>query len=157
MKSRESRVERPESRVKSRESKIKTQESRLIVDPKPSTPDSRLTTHDSRLPTRPAHICAQLLHALEVSDGRRRRRKRNTTPDSIGMSIKRELLEGAVRDDPDPADFEGWLLQRCLSSPAGSGSVRAMALELLAEWRLTETSETFRRWLEQGAPSDDGR
>jgi hypothetical protein len=108
-------------------------------------------------PVRPAHLCRQLLAALEASDGRRRRRKRNTTPDSIGMRIKRELLEEAVGDDPNPDDFEGWLLQRCLSSPAGSGPARAMALEILAEWRLAETSETFRHWLEQGAPSDDGR
>jgi hypothetical protein len=106
---------------------------------------------------RPAHLCRQLLAALEASDGRRRRRKRDTTPDSIGLSIKRGLLEDTLRDDPDPADFEGWLLQQCLSSPTGSGPARAMALEILAEWRLAETSETFRQWLEQGAPSDDGR
>ena len=104
---------------------------------------------------RPAHVCRQLLAALDASEGRRRRRKRDTTPDSIGLSIKRGLLEHTTRDDPDPNDFEGWLLQRCVSSPAGSGPARAMALEILAEWRLAQTSETFRHWLEQGAPSDD--
>jgi hypothetical protein len=104
---------------------------------------------------RPAQVCRLLLAALDASEGRRRRRKRDTTPDSIGLSIKRGLLEDAIRDDPDPDDFEGWLLQRCLSSPAGSGPARAMALEILGEWRLAQTSETFRQWLEQGAPSED--
>jgi hypothetical protein len=78
---------------------------------------------------RPAHICAQLLAALEATEGRRRRRKRDTTPDAIGIAIKRQLLEGAVRDDPEPGD--------------------------LADWRLAKTSDRFRGWLEEGAPSAD--
>jgi hypothetical protein len=105
---------------------------------------------------RPAEICRRLLAALDASEGRRRRRKRDTTPDSIGMAIKRTLLEETVRDDPDPDAFEGWLLERCLSAPsAPSGPVRAMALDVLAEWRLAQTSAMFRSWLEQGARSDD--
>ena len=103
---------------------------------------------------RPAEICAQLLAALDASEGRRRKRKRDTTPDAIGMAIKRELLTAAVRDDPDPAAFEGWLLERSLASPA-SGAVRAMALAVLAEWRLALRSPAFRGWLREGAPSDD--
>lgn len=105
---------------------------------------------------RPAEICSRLLAALDASEGRRRRRKRDTTPDAIGMTIKRNLLEDTVRDDPDPESFEGWLLER---SNAGfsmaSGPVRAMALEVLAEWRLAQRSAVFRGWLESGAPSDD--
>jgi hypothetical protein len=103
---------------------------------------------------RPAEVCARLLAALDASEGRRRRRKRNTTPDSIGMAIKRQLLEETVRDDPAGEDFEGWLLQRCLASDAG-GPAQAMAREVLADWRLAESSVAFRSWLEQGAPSDD--
>lgn len=71
------------------------------------------------------------------------------------MGIKRGLLEEAVRDDPEPEEFEGWLLERCLSSTVPSGPTRAMALDVLAEWRLAQTSGTFRSWLDQGAPSDD--
>jgi hypothetical protein len=82
------------------------------------------------------------------------------------MTIKRRLLEETVRDDPDPDDFEGWLLERCLSAgdcaggsdagwPTATGPVRAMALDVLAEWRLAQRSAVFRSWLEQGAPSDD--
>jgi hypothetical protein len=116
---------------------------------------------------RPADVCRQLLAALDASDGRRRRRKRNTSPDSIGLAIKRRLLEGTVRDDPDADAFEGWLLERCLSTGesgtrseagelfAATGPVRAMALEVLAEWRLAEASGAFQSWLGQGAPSDD--
>jgi hypothetical protein len=116
---------------------------------------------------RPAEVCQRLLAALDASEGRRRRRKRNTTPDSIGMAIKRSILEEALRDNPEADAFEGWLLERCLSagesqSPDGagelfaaSGPVRAMALEVLAEWRLAQAPGTFRTWLNEGAPSED--
>src|SRR5688500_4913591 len=50
---------------------------------------------------RPAQVCRGLLAALDASDGRRRARKRDQTPDAIGLAAKRELLERAVRDDPD--------------------------------------------------------
>jgi hypothetical protein len=105
---------------------------------------------------RPAEVCRRLLAALDASEGRRRRRKRNTTPDALGMEIKRELLEGTVRDDPEPGEFEGWLLERChAADQLASGPVRAMALDVLGEWRLAQSSPVFRSWLEDGAPSDD--
>jgi hypothetical protein len=109
----------------------------------------------SALPLRPAEVCRRLLAALEASEGRRRKRKRNTTPDSIGMAIKRALLEDTVRHDPDPQSYEGWLLERCLKQDEPSGSTRAMALDVLSDWRLAQTSVVFRSWLEEGAPSDD--
>jgi hypothetical protein len=127
---------------------------------------------DSQIPAsppRPAEICGQLLAALDASEGRRRRRKRDTTPDAIGMAIKRRLLEAAVRADPDPDAFEGWLLERCHAAmnlarggddPAqieASGSVRAMSLDILSEYRLAQVSGALRSWLEEGAPSDDAR
>ncbi|HUS16786.1 MAG TPA: hypothetical protein VM536_17460 [Chloroflexia bacterium] len=80
---------------------------------------------------------------------------RNTTPDSIGLGIKRDLLEGAVRDDPEPGDFEGWLLQRCLDAGPADGAHRAMALDILQEWRLAQAAPGFGAWLQEGAPSDD--
>src|SRR2546427_436271 len=49
---------------------------------------------------RPAQICRELLNALEASDGRRKRRKRDTTPDAIGLEVKRDLLVRAVAADP---------------------------------------------------------
>ena len=106
---------------------------------------------------RPAELCWALLSALEAAEGRRKRRKRDQTPDAIGLAIKRELLEAAVRDDPPAAEFEGWLLERCLLAAGGpgTGAVRAMAMEILTEWRLVAASSDFRAWLAQGAPSDD--
>jgi hypothetical protein len=104
---------------------------------------------------RPAELASHLLAALDASEGRRRKRKRNTAPDSIGMSLKRTLMEETIRQNPEPEMYEGWLLERCLASPEATGSIRAMALELLSDWRLAQTSDVFRSWLEHGAPSDD--
>jgi hypothetical protein len=71
------------------------------------------------------------------------------------MAIKRTILEETVRHDPDPDAYERWLLERCLTQDGPSGSVRAMALDVLSDWRLAQTSVVCRSWLEQGAPSDD--
>jgi len=104
---------------------------------------------------RPADVCRQLLASLAVSEGRAQRRQRNTTPDAIGLAMKRDLLAGAVQDDPDPDAFESWLLWRCQATGMAYGPVRASALEILAEWRLTDNSQSFRQWLAHGVPSDD--
>jgi hypothetical protein len=37
---------------------------------------------------------------VDASDGRRRRGKRDTTPDALGFGVKREMLERLVADDP---------------------------------------------------------
>ncbi len=103
---------------------------------------------------RPAEFCRELLGALGASEGRRRRRKRDTTPDALGMAMKRQLLEAAAAEDPDPGDFEAWLFERALPGP-GSGGVQAMALAILEEWRFAADLEGFRAWLGRGAPSDD--
>jgi hypothetical protein len=116
-----------------------------------------VTAPDIVAAPRPAEVCGQLLAALDASDGRRKRRKRNTTPDAIGMGIKRDLLQRATEDDPDPDAFEGWLLERCLAAGDATGPTRAMALEVLDEWRVAALSPDFRAWLAQGAPSDDTR
>src|SRR5919198_4043749 len=105
---------------------------------------------------RPADVCKALLAALEASEGRRRQRKRDQTPDTIGLSIKRSLLERVVQDDPDADRFEEWLLQypNACDPPQSSGAVSAMARAVLEEWRLAHSLDGFRAWLEQGAPSD---
>lgn len=104
---------------------------------------------------RPADCCRQLLATLTASEGRRKQRKRNTTPDAIGLSLKRDLFESVVREDPAAEDFERWLLERCLAAGNHSGPLRAVAQEVLDEWRLAESSPAFREWLEHGAPSND--
>ena len=105
---------------------------------------------------RPAEICAALLAALDAADGLRRNRKRDQTPDGIGLAIKRELLQRAVREDPNAEVFEEWLLQ-CgpAGAPASSGAVSAMARAIFDEWRLAHSLDEFKHWLDQGAPSAD--
>ncbi len=116
-------------------------------------------TKDSTESLRPADVCKALLAALEAAEGRRRKRKRDQTPDTIGLSIKRSLLARAVQDDPSPEAFEAWLLNypvKCATTES-SGAVSAMARSVLEEWRLAHSLGEFRVWLEQGAPSDDAK
>jgi hypothetical protein len=114
-------------------------------------------TKDSSPAVRPADVCKALLAALEASEGRRRKRKRDQTPDAIGLAIKRDLLERAVEDDPQPDVFEAWLLDYPLNcgSPELTGPAFAMARAVFEEWQLAHSLGEFRLWLEQGAPSDD--
>jgi hypothetical protein len=114
---------------------------------------------DSPPPFRPADVCRALLTALEASEGRRRSRKRDQTPDAIGLGVKRDLLQRAVEDDPGPEAFEEWLLNYPLAcqAPELAGPAFAMARAVFEEWRLAHTLGAFRVWLEQGAPSDDAR
>ena len=94
---------------------------------------------------RPGYFCRTLLAALEASEGRRKSRKRDQTPDRIGLAERRELLERAAREDPEPQAFEEWLL----------GYPPATARMVLEEWRLAQAMPQFAAWLERGAPSDD--
>ena len=105
---------------------------------------------------RPAEVCKALLNALEASEGRRKRRKRDQTPDAIGLAVKRHLLECIVRDDPAPEMFEGWLMEYSKNNGAQfSGAVAAMARIVFEEWRLAHCMNDFKAWLDHGAPSDD--
>lgn len=117
------------------------------------------STKDLAQSLRPAEVCKALLAALEAAEGRRRKRKRDQTPDAIGLSIKRMLLAQAVEDDPNPEAFEEWLLDypRKCATLESSGAVSAMARAVLEEWRLAHSLGAFRVWLEQGAPSDDAK
>jgi hypothetical protein len=108
---------------------------------------------------RPAEICAQLLQAMGASEGRRKRRKRDTTPDALGMAVKRELLEAVIVEDPAADDFEAWLFQQVHRQSAGgvAGATRAMAMAIYDEWQFAVAEAGFRDWLAAGAPSDDTR
>ena len=106
---------------------------------------------------RPATVCRQLLQAGGASEGRRKRRKRDTTPDTLGMEVKRALLDAVIADDPDPEAFEAWLFARVQETGDLTGATRAMALELRDEWEFALASAGFRAWLAAGAPSDDTR
>ena len=106
---------------------------------------------------RPAEVCKALLAALEASEGQRKRRKRDQTPDAIGLAVKRLLLERAVEADPEPEAFEAWLVnysQTCAAAEL-AGPASAMARTVFDEWRLAHSLENFRVWLDHGAPSAD--
>jgi hypothetical protein len=84
-------------------------------------------------------------------------RKRDQTPDAIGLAVKRQLLDRVIAEDPDSADLEEWLLRYAHRHEGGTfgGAVSAMARAVLDEWRLAHTMQDFAAWLELGAPSDD--
>ena len=103
---------------------------------------------------RPADVCRALLAALDAADGRRKSRKRDQTPDAIGLALKRKILERAVQEDPDAQNFEAWLMSYCQTS-AQSGATIAMARAVLEEWNLAHAMGDFKAWLDCGAPSDD--
>jgi hypothetical protein len=113
--------------------------------------------HVANAELRPALVCRQLLQATDSSEGRRKRRKRNTTPDALGMEVKRDLLAAAVTNDPDPDDFEAWLFVQVQASGNLAGATRAMALQIWDEWQFALASGGFREWLAAGAPSDDSQ
>lgn len=104
----------------------------------------------------PTAFCAYLLNAIEASEGRRRRRRRDTTPDAIGLQAKRDLLQRASEEKPAPEDFEGWLLQQVISAPA-SGPIRAICTEIFAEYQIASYDSAFVTWLAGGAASEDTR
>ena len=103
---------------------------------------------------RPGEFSRLALQALAASEGRRRRPKRDQTPDGIGLALKRELLARAAEADPAPDTFEAWLLGQALAAPA-SGPVRAMCAEIFDEYRVAALDPSFGRWLQEGAPSAD--
>ncbi|MCW5851859.1 MAG: type III secretion fhipep protein [Anaerolineae bacterium] len=102
----------------------------------------------------PAEFSRQALLALDASEGRSKRRKRDQTPDRLGMDLKRELLQRVAEEAPAPDEFEGWLLQQVILAPA-SGPVRAMGADILNEYRLSCFDPSFEAWLAEGAPSAD--
>ncbi len=104
---------------------------------------------------RPSTVCRWLLEGVGASEGARSRRKRNTTPDALGLGIKRDLLQRAVTDDPDSGSFERWLMDRVLEAGDASGGVRAVALEIFYEWQAVLALPEFRAWLDAGAPVMD--
>lgn len=106
---------------------------------------------------RPACVCRALLAAVDASEGRRRQRKRDQTPDAFGLSVKRALLQRVVDEDPPPETFEAWLLEypATCGAPALVGPALAMARAVFEECRLAHSLGEFRSWLEHGARSDD--
>ena len=102
----------------------------------------------------PSEFSSQYLRSMDASEGRRKRRKRDTTPDAIGMTVKRELLEAAIDAAPAPDEFESWLLSQALAD-AASGPRLAMGAEILAEYQMACLDPGYGGWLADGAYSAD--
>lgn len=102
----------------------------------------------------PEAFARQALAAIDASEGRRKRRKRDTTPDRIGLDLKRALLSAVEADRPGADELEGYLFQATLRAD-DPGATRAMCRDILDEYRAAAWSPAFREWLERGAPSDD--
>lgn len=105
-------------------------------------------------PPAPAEFARQALEAIEASEGRRKKRHRNTTPDRIGLDLKRDILAGLADEAPPAEELEEWLQRRIVGSP-DPGATRAMCLDVFDEYRAATLSPSFREWLARGAPSDD--
>jgi hypothetical protein len=103
---------------------------------------------------RPSEFGRLALKALEAAEGQTRRRKRDQRPDQLGLAIKRGLLARLAEEDPPPHAFETWLMTQVFAAPAG-GPVRAMAIQVLDEYRFSALDGGLNRWLREGAPSDD--
>jgi len=103
----------------------------------------------------PAELCRGLLGALDASEGRRKRRVRNTNADSIGLAIQRDILEAVVRDAPAPDEFEAWLMARCEAEGVADGAQRAMALFVWDQWQLALQAPDVQAWILAGGQSDD--
>jgi len=53
------------------------------------------------------------------------------------MAFERAVLERAIADDPDPAEFESWLVERCIElgpDSRGEGWVRTTAVAIHDRW-----------------------
>lgn len=112
---------------------------------------------EAAAPLRPSFVCSRLLAALEGAEGRRRARKRDQTPDTVGLDAKRCLLQAVVREDPPASEFVDWLLRyaRGVADPAHRSAVGAMAHAVHEDWQWAHRMPEFSRWLDRGAPSDD--
>lgn len=102
----------------------------------------------------PAEFARHALEAMEASEGRRKRRHRDTTPDRIGLDLKRKILEDVITHQPSRGELEDHLFA-LVNASDDPGATRAMCVDVLDEYRAAASSPGFRGWLERGAPSDD--
>jgi len=75
---------------------------------------------------RPAHVCRELLSAIEASEAVAKRRKRDTDADAIGPRRQTRLARaGRSPPIPKPMEFEAWLLETMPSRRRNSKAVCA--------------------------------
>src|SRR5262249_1917593 len=100
---------------------------------------------------RPAEFARLARRSIEVSEGRRRRRQRDTLADSLGLEMKQALLLAIEAADPEPEDFERFLLEDALLPGRPSGPTRGVCTDLWGEWAQIQLLPDFAEWLRSGA------
>lgn len=107
---------------------------------------------DGSGPLRPAEFARLARASIEVSEGRRRRRQRDTLADELGLELKLALLEAIEAADPEPEELEAFLLEYALRPERPSGPIRGVCTDLRAEWEIAQIAPAFAAWLREGAP-----
>jgi hypothetical protein len=92
---------------------------------------------------RPRDLALLLLSSEEL---RPRKRMRSQHPDTVGMELKRRLLQHIADRDPEAADLEAMLARLVDELGRPSGPMRALAIGFRDDWRgLASNPE----WLQQ--------
>jgi hypothetical protein len=74
-----------------------------------------------------------------------RQRVRNQTPDTIGLELKRRLLQSLVDLDPEPGKLDETLARLIEELGPPTGPVRALAVSFRDEWQALPANP---EWLE---------
>jgi hypothetical protein len=92
---------------------------------------------------RPRDLALLLLASEEL---RPRKRLRSQYPDTLGMELKRSLLQRVVDVDPEADDLEAILARLIDELGPAPGPTRALAVGFRDDWRGLEANP---EWLEQ--------
>ena len=114
--------------------------------PPSSDPGARAATS-----LRPAEFARLALASVGASEGRRRRRQRDTLADSLGLDLKLALLQAVAAADPDSEEFERFLLEYALTADGPSGPIRGVCSDVWLEWESASIAPSFVEWLRGGA------
>src|SRR5437870_3365910 len=91
-------------------------------------------------PCRPAEVARLLLASGEL---RPRQRARDQQADTIGLELKRRMLELLMMHDPEPEDLERALCQVVEEMGPPTGPARAIASSFLTDYRAGQTATAW--------------
>lgn len=116
-----------------------------------TTSDEPTIERPGDITLRPAEFAHLALASIGVAEGRRRRRQRDTLADTLGLELKLDLLFAIQAADPEPAEFQQYLLEYALQPGRATGPVRGVCSDVWLEWESALTSPGYVEWLRQGA------
>ena len=85
-----------------------------------------------------------------------RQRLRNQTPDTIGLELKRRLLQALADLDPEPGKLEETLMRLVDELGPPTGPVRALALSFRDEWQALPANPQWIEHLQTEASRREG-